>query len=151
MFSHSVLSDSVIPWTAARQSLPSFTISWSLLKLMCIELMKREMSSPFSVQSAALHLPHGLLAWPLAPRALQPQQHFSRALLHHLLLDLRQASDTTPPSVAFLLPFLISEKCPASRARPRAFPSPSDPQSVRPSETARVSVSSRPPGTREHA
>ena len=30
---------SVTPWTAARQSLPSFTISQSLLKLMSIELL----------------------------------------------------------------------------------------------------------------
>ena len=33
----SVLSDSVTPWTAARQASLSFTISWSLLKLMSIE------------------------------------------------------------------------------------------------------------------
>ena len=29
----------VTPWTAARQASLSFTISWSLLKLMCIELV----------------------------------------------------------------------------------------------------------------
>ena len=31
------MSDSVIPWTAARQASMSFTISWSLLNLMSIE------------------------------------------------------------------------------------------------------------------
>ena len=38
-FSRSVLSDSVIPWTAARQASLSITISWSLLKLMSVESM----------------------------------------------------------------------------------------------------------------
>ena len=36
-FSHSVMSDSVTPWTAVRQASLSFTISWSLLKLMPIK------------------------------------------------------------------------------------------------------------------
>ena len=36
-FSCSVVSDSVIPWTAACQAFLSFTVSWSLLKLMSIE------------------------------------------------------------------------------------------------------------------
>ena len=40
LFSHSVVSDSVTPWTAARQASLSFTISQSLLKLMSIESMK---------------------------------------------------------------------------------------------------------------
>ena len=35
-FSHSVMSDSATPWTAARQAFLSITISWSLLKLMSI-------------------------------------------------------------------------------------------------------------------
>ena len=39
LFSHSVVSDSVIPWTAARHASLSFTISWSLLKFMSIEWM----------------------------------------------------------------------------------------------------------------
>ena len=39
LFSHSVMSDSATPWTAARQASLSFTISWSLLKLMSIELV----------------------------------------------------------------------------------------------------------------
>ena len=38
-FSSSVVSDSVTPWTAARQASMSITISQSLLKLMSIELM----------------------------------------------------------------------------------------------------------------
>ena len=33
------MSDSVIPWTAARQASLSITNSWSLFKLMCIELV----------------------------------------------------------------------------------------------------------------
>ena len=36
-FSHSVVSDSVTPWTAARQASLSITNSWSSLKLMSIE------------------------------------------------------------------------------------------------------------------
>ena len=37
LFSHSVVSDSAVPWTAARQASLSFTISWSLLNLMSID------------------------------------------------------------------------------------------------------------------
>ena len=37
VFSRSVTSNSAIPWTAAHQASLSFTISWSLLKLMSIE------------------------------------------------------------------------------------------------------------------
>ena len=36
-FSHSVMSNSVTPWTAARQASLSITNSWSLLRLMSIE------------------------------------------------------------------------------------------------------------------
>ena len=36
-FSRSVVSNSVTPWTAARQASPSITNSWSLAKLMSIE------------------------------------------------------------------------------------------------------------------
>ena len=39
LISHSVVSDFVIPWTAAGQASLSFTISWSLFKLMSIESM----------------------------------------------------------------------------------------------------------------
>ena len=39
LFSHSVVSNSVIPRTAGCQASLSFTISWSLLKLMSIESM----------------------------------------------------------------------------------------------------------------
>ena len=41
LFSHSVMSDSATPWTAAYQASLSFSISWSLLKLMSIELVMR--------------------------------------------------------------------------------------------------------------
>ena len=37
LFSHSVMSDSAVPWTAAHQASLSFTISQSLIKLMSIE------------------------------------------------------------------------------------------------------------------
>ena len=37
LFSHSVMSDSATPWTAACQASLSFTVSLSLLKLMSIE------------------------------------------------------------------------------------------------------------------
>ena len=36
-FSHSVMTDSATPWTAAHQASLSITNSWSLLKLMSIE------------------------------------------------------------------------------------------------------------------
>ena len=36
-FSHSVVSNSVTPWTAAHQASLSITNSWSLLKLMSVE------------------------------------------------------------------------------------------------------------------
>ena len=36
-FSHSVVSDSVTPWTAAGQAFLSITNPWNLLKLMSIE------------------------------------------------------------------------------------------------------------------
>ena len=39
MFSCQVMSDSATPWTAAHQASLSFTISWSLLKLMSLETM----------------------------------------------------------------------------------------------------------------
>ena len=39
LFTHEVESDSATSWTAARQASLSFTISWSLLKLMSIELV----------------------------------------------------------------------------------------------------------------
>ena len=36
-FSHSVMSDSATPWTAAHQASLSITNSWSFLKLMSIK------------------------------------------------------------------------------------------------------------------
>ena len=39
MFSLSVMFDSATPWTAARQASLSFTISQSLLKLICTKSM----------------------------------------------------------------------------------------------------------------
>ena len=37
LFSRKVVSDSVTPWTAARQASLSFTVSWSLVRLMSLE------------------------------------------------------------------------------------------------------------------
>ena len=45
LFSHSVESDSVTPWTAAHQASLSFTISQSLLKIMLIESIQLRFSS----------------------------------------------------------------------------------------------------------
>ena len=55
LFSRSVVSDSVIPWTAARQASLSFTIFQSLLKLMSTELV---------MQFNHLILCFPLLLWP---------------------------------------------------------------------------------------
>ena len=53
-FSHSVMSDSATPWTAAHQACLSITHSWSLLKLMSIESM---MSSNHLILCHPLLLP----------------------------------------------------------------------------------------------
>ena len=53
-FSHSVVSDSETPWTAAYQASVSITNSWSLLKLMAIESV---MSSTHLILCPPLHLP----------------------------------------------------------------------------------------------
>ena len=37
LFSHQVLSDPLLPWTAARQASLSFAVSWSLLKFLSIQ------------------------------------------------------------------------------------------------------------------
>ena len=55
LFIHSVTSDSVIPWTATCQASLSFTIFWSLLKLMSIESMKP--SNDFILCHPLLFLP----------------------------------------------------------------------------------------------
>ena len=55
-FSHSIVSDSVTPWTAARQASLSITNSQSLLRLMSIELV---------TPSNHLILHHPLLLLPL--------------------------------------------------------------------------------------
>ena len=39
LFSHSAVSNFATLWTAAHQASPSYTIAWSLLKLMSIELV----------------------------------------------------------------------------------------------------------------
>ena len=54
LFSHSVMSDSATPWTAARQASLSFTISWRLLKLMSVE---SEMPSNYLILCHPLLLP----------------------------------------------------------------------------------------------
>ena len=54
MFSLSVVSDSATPWTAARQASLSITSTWSLLKLMYIELV---MASNHLILCRSLFLP----------------------------------------------------------------------------------------------
>ena len=54
LFSYSVVSDSVTPWTAAHQASLSFIISWNLLKLMSIDLV---MSSNHLILCHPLLLP----------------------------------------------------------------------------------------------
>ena len=51
LFSGSVVSDSATPWTAAHQPSLSFTISWSLLKLMSIESVMTSNHLPLSPPS----------------------------------------------------------------------------------------------------
>ena len=63
------VSDSVTPWTVACQASLSFTVSWSLLKLMSIELM---------MQSNHLILCHPLL---LLPSIFSSIRVFSNKLL----------------------------------------------------------------------
>jgi len=53
-FSHSVVSDSSTPWAAAHQPFLSSTSSWSLLKLMSIELV---MSSNLDILCRPLLIP----------------------------------------------------------------------------------------------
>ena len=71
-FSHSVVSDSAIPWIAARQVSLSITNSWSLLKFMSIELV---------MPSNHLKLCHPLLLLPSIPpskRSFPMSQLFPR-------------------------------------------------------------------------
>ena len=56
LFSHSVVSNSVPPWTAACQASLSFTISWSLLNLMFIESVMPSTHLILSSLSPALNL-----------------------------------------------------------------------------------------------
>ena len=56
-FSHSVMSNSVTPWTAARQASLSITNSWSLLRLMSIESV---MPSNHLIHCHPLLLPHSV-------------------------------------------------------------------------------------------
>ena len=57
LFSRYVISDSVTPWTVACQASLSFTISWSFLKFMSIELVMPS-SHLILCHPPALNLPH---------------------------------------------------------------------------------------------
>ena len=70
-FSGSVVSDSATLWTAARQPSLSFTISWSWLRLMCIESV---------MTSNHLFLCHPLLFLPL----IFPSRVFSHQSALHI-------------------------------------------------------------------
>ena len=72
LFSLLVVSDSVTPWTAACQASLSFTISWSLLKLMSIESV---------MPSNHLILCRPLL---LLPSAFPSSRFFSSELALHI-------------------------------------------------------------------
>ena len=54
-FSRSLMFDSVAPWTAARQASLSITNSWSLLKLMSIELVMPSLT-PWYPQLLGIYL-----------------------------------------------------------------------------------------------
>ena len=71
-FSHSVVSNSVMPWTAAHQASLSITNSQSLLKLMCIESV---------MPSNHLILCHSLL---LLPSIFPSIRVFSNESVHPL-------------------------------------------------------------------
>ena len=68
-FSHSAVSNSATPWTAACQASLSFTISWSLLKLMSIESM--------------IPSNHLILFWPLlsCPQSFPESESFPMSWL----------------------------------------------------------------------
>ena len=72
LLSHSVLSDSVTPWNAARQASPFFTMSQRLLRLSSIELVM-----PFN---------HLILCYPLLllPSILPSIRVFSSELALHI-------------------------------------------------------------------
>ena len=61
LFTHSVMSDSATPWTAAHEAPRSFIFSQSLLKLMSIDLV--------------MPSNHLILCCPLLPPALSLSQH----------------------------------------------------------------------------
>ena len=61
-FSHSVMSDSVTPWTAAHQAALSITSSWSLLKLMSTNQPSQLLSSLFP-PAFNLSQHQGLFQW----------------------------------------------------------------------------------------
>ena len=93
------------PWTAARQASLSFTISWSLLKLVSIELVM-----PFN---------HLVLLSSLSPPALNLSQHqclfqwvgFSHQVAKVLGLQLQHQSFQCIFRVDFLNAFLCVYKC----------------------------------------
>ena len=72
-FSHSVVSDSVTPWTAAGQAFLSITNPWNLLKLMSIE--------------SVMPSNHLILCHPPSPLALNLSQH--RIFSNELALRIR--------------------------------------------------------------
>ena len=72
LFSYLVVSDSATPWTAAHQASLSFTIAWSLLKIMSIELV---------MPSSHLILCHPLL---LLPSIFPRIRVFSNKLALHI-------------------------------------------------------------------
>ena len=80
LFSHSAVSDSATPWTAARQASLSSTISRSLLKLMSIDLVMPSnhlvLSSP-SPPAFSLFQHQGLFQWVDSLHRLEEYWSFS--------------------------------------------------------------------------
>lgn len=91
LFIHSCVPGSATPWMTACQASLSFSISWSLLKLMTIESMVPCFGDLIELQTRSLHL---LVSWcypssqvllwiwlvsclGIEPRKDQPLSHFS--------------------------------------------------------------------------
>ena len=94
-FSHSIMSGSVTPWTAAHQASLSNTNSWRLLKLMCIESV---------MPSNHLILSHPLL---LLPSIFPSIRVFSSETVLHIMWpkDWSFSFSVSPPNEYYRLIF----------------------------------------------
>ena len=92
LYSLQVVSDSVTPWTAARQAPPSCTISQSLLKLMSIESV---------IPSNHLILCHPLLLPSIFPNIRADKQIKPRRVLECTNRKTRPLSSFPPPHCSY--------------------------------------------------